>query len=106
MDAKPLYEEVKVTASQLLLTVRKLLQDTSVRRIVIKNASGRPIIDLPLFLGVFAVLLLPLWSLVAVIAGSAGGYTVAVEREPEPPAEGTTPPPVEATRPPSDRPQA
>ena len=100
MDKMPL-EELKTTATELLGTLRKLLKDTSVRRVLIKHPDGKVIVDLPLFLGLASALFLPLWTMIALIAGTSGGYTISVERDPGGEAEHGVPPsgPTDAPRP-------
>lgn len=83
---KPTPEEIKATASELLGTLRKLLQDATVRRIVVKSREGRTILDVPLSLGVLGLVVLPFWVGALLLAGTAGGYTIQVEREGEPAA--------------------
>lgn len=82
----PIPEEIKTTASELLGTLRKLIADTSVRRIVVRSGSGRTVLDVPLSLGVVGLIAVPFWVGAALLVGTAGGYSIQVEREGEPAA--------------------
>ena len=41
------WEELKVTGDQLVDTVKRLVQEGNVRRIVIKNAEGQTYMEIP-----------------------------------------------------------
>ena len=74
-------EEIKVAGSKLKSTLKNIIREGNVRRIVIKNASGRTVLDVPLSAGVVGAALLPLWAAVAGIAALAANYTIVVERD-------------------------
>lgn len=75
-------EEIKVTGGKLLETVRNVVRAGNVRRVVIRNAAGRTVLDVPLTAGVAGAVLLPLWAAVGGLAALAAHYTVMVERDP------------------------
>lgn len=75
-------EEIKVTGGKLLETVKNLVRAGNVRRVVIRNAAGRTVLDVPLTAGVAGAVLLPLWAAVGGLAALAAHYTVVVERDP------------------------
>lgn len=84
-------EEIRVEAGELADTVKGLVREGNVRHIVIRNAEGRTVLDLPLNAGLVGAVLLPFWAGIASLAAYAARYTVVVERtEPAPPA--TQPP--------------
>lgn len=73
-------EEIKVTGAKLLSTVKGIVRAGNVRRVVIKNASGRTVLDMPLAAGVVGAVLLPFWAAIGGLAALAADYTVVVER--------------------------
>lgn len=73
-------EEVKVSGKRLLETLKEIVHQGNVRRIVIKNAEGRTVLDVPLTAGVVGAALLPFWAAVGGIAALTVHYTVVVER--------------------------
>ena len=81
-------EELKVSGHQLLGTLKRIVREGNVRRIVIRNAGGRTVLDIPLNAGLVGAALLPFWAAVGGLAAIAASYTVVVERadEPKPPA--------------------
>jgi hypothetical protein len=81
-------EEIQVGASKLLSTIKGNIREGRVRRVIVKNASGRTVLDVPLAAGAVGAVLLPVWAAIGGLAALAAHYTVVVEREtpPGPPA--------------------
>lgn len=83
-DAHALYEEFKVTGSDLLNTVRELISEGNVRRVVLKNQTGTTLLDIPLTAGVAATIVTAAFSPVLVAVGAIAGLltqvTVGVDR--------------------------
>ncbi len=74
-------EEHKVSGRNLLDRVKQIVHEGNVRRITIKNAKGKSVLEIPLTIGVVGVVLLPVWAAVAGIAALASDYTLVVEKE-------------------------
>jgi Domain of unknown function (DUF4342) len=83
------WEELKVTGDQLVDTVKKLVQEGNVRRIVIKNAEGQTYMEIPLTVGVVGAVLIPLWAALGALAAIASGLSIAIERSDKPEAGGS-----------------
>jgi integral membrane sensor domain MASE1 len=75
-------DEIKVTAGKLKDTLKSLIREGNVRRVVIRNAQGRTLLDMPLTAGVAGAVFAPFWMAVAGVVALAKEFTVAVEREP------------------------
>ena len=75
-------DEIKVTAGKLKATLKALIREGNVRRVVIRNAQGRTLLDMPLAAGVAGVVLAPFWVAVAGVVALAKEFTVVVERDP------------------------
>jgi hypothetical protein len=91
-DDNTRWEELKVTGDQLVSTVKELVREGNVRRIVIKNDEGHTYLEIPLTVGVVGALLLPVLAAVGALAAVASGLTISVERivpPPPPPADPT-----------------
>ena len=71
-----------MTAGKLKETLRALVREGNVRRVVIRNAQGRTLLDMPLTAGVAGAVFAPFWVAVAGIVALAKEFTVAVERDP------------------------
>jgi len=68
-------EEFKVSGEDLLKSVKKLIAEGNVRRIIIKSKEGKEIMELPLTIGVVGALIAP------VLAALVTECTILVERE-------------------------
>lgn len=74
-------EEIKVAGDKLKATLKKLIREGNVRRVIVRNSTGRTLIDMPLSAGLAGVVLLPLWAAVASIVALAKEFTIVVERD-------------------------
>lgn len=74
-------EEHKVSGRNLLDRVKQIIHEGNVRRITIKNAAGKSLLEIPLTVGVVGAVLLPVWAAVGAIAALAADYTLVVEKE-------------------------
>jgi hypothetical protein len=77
----PFTEEINVAGSKLKSTLKNIIREGNVRRIVVKNSYGRTLLDMPLAAGVAGAVLLPIWAAVAGIAALAASYTIVIERD-------------------------
>lgn len=79
-------ETMRVGSDQVVATVKKLMKEATVRRIIIKNAQGRTLLEAPVALGVAGVLLAPFWAGLGVVAALVTDCSIVVERVAEEPA--------------------
>jgi hypothetical protein len=77
------WEEVKVAGDQLVETVKKLVHEGNVRRIIIKDEQGHTFMEIPLTVGVVGAVLLPIWAALGALAALVTGFKIAIERVPE-----------------------
>ena len=75
----PRTEEFKVSGANLKAKLKEVIRKGTVRRVVIKNAQGRTVLDIPLTAGILGAALLPFWAAVGGIAALASDYTIMVE---------------------------
>ena len=73
-------EELSATGDELIDRVKGLVTEGNVRRIIIKQ-DNRTLVELPLTIGVFGVLLAPQLAAIGAIAALVTRCTIAVERE-------------------------
>lgn len=74
-------EEFVVAGEELVDTVKELIHEANVRRIIVKNEEKRVLLEIPLVLGVAGILMLPaVYSALALIAALVTDCTIAVER--------------------------
>ncbi len=81
MDEKKVRtEEFEVSGEKLMAEVKKLLHEGNIRRITVKNESGKSLIEIPLTVGVAAAVLLPVVAAVGAIGALVAKATIAVEK--------------------------
>ncbi len=74
-------EEISVAGGKLKATLKTILREGNVRRVMVQNASGRTILDLPLSAGLVGAALLPVWAALGGIAALAANYKIVVVRD-------------------------
>ena len=79
MATKPT-EEFTVSGEELLAKVKSLINEGNIRRIIIKDESGKVLVELPLTIGVVGALIAPVLAAVGAIAALVTKYTIVVER--------------------------
>jgi len=73
-------------ARSLTDTIDKLIREGNVRRIVVRDDKGRTVLDLPLTVGLVAVVMAPMITMAGAAIGLVGGWSIEVRREPAPPS--------------------
>lgn len=86
MDSKTFAEEIKIAAHELVETIKKLIHEGNVRRIIIKDEHGRTFVEIPVTVAAIGALLAPILAAVAALATMAVKFTVVVEKTNEPQA--------------------
>lgn len=79
-EGKAWSEEFIVAGEDLVATVKKLVREVTVRRLVVKNEKMRLHLEIPLALGVVGIAWLPVYSAIALIAALVTDCTILVER--------------------------
>ena len=74
-------EEFKVSADDLIKSVKKLIHEGNVRKILIKDEKGKTLIEIPVTIGVVGTILAPWLAALGVIGALATNCTIVVERE-------------------------
>ena len=73
-------EEFTVSSDDLVKTVKKLLHEGNVRRIIIKDEKGKILLDLPVTVGLIGAVIAPWLAALGVIGAIATKCTIVVER--------------------------
>ena len=73
-------EEFQVNGEMLLAKIKELIHQGNIRRVIIKDESGRTVIDIPLTIGVVGVFLAPQLAAIGSIAALVTNATVIIER--------------------------
>ena len=82
MDMDQIVEQFKVAGKDLADTVRKLIHEGNVRRIIIKNEQGHTFMEIPLSVATVSLILAPVLAAVGAIAALVANFHVYVERTP------------------------
>lgn len=73
-------DEFSVTGEQAVDFIKKILHEGNIRRIVLKNESGKTLLEIPVTIGVVGALLLPVWAAVGAAAALVAKMTIVIER--------------------------
>ena len=73
-------EEFQVNGDEIIAKIKELVHQGNIRRIILKNESGRTLIDVPLTLGVVGALLAPQLAAIGAIAALIAKGTIVVEK--------------------------
>ena len=74
-------EKIDVKSGHLVEKIKELVHEGNVRRIIIKNSDGKPVIEVPVTVGVVGFLVAPAIAAIAAVAAYAADYSIEVERE-------------------------
>jgi len=77
--------EFKISGENLLKKVKELIDEGNVRKITIKDKTGKELITFPLTVGVVGTVLAPVLAAVGALAALIGECTITVEREEQSP---------------------
>ncbi|MBI5038019.1 MAG: DUF4342 domain-containing protein [Candidatus Kerfeldbacteria bacterium] len=67
-DEKTFKEEIKVTGEQLVETVKKLVHEANVRKLIIKDDKGNQILEIPVSFASVGTIILPMLAAVGALA--------------------------------------
>jgi hypothetical protein len=74
-------ERIEVKGEHLVAKVKELIHDGSTQRIVFNDADGKPVLDMPMSVGVIGLLLAPKLTAVGTLGALASNYSIDVERQ-------------------------
>lgn len=80
-------EEFKVSGSDIIDTVKRVVAEGNARRIIIKNEAGETLIEFPLTIGAIGALIAPVLAAVGAVAALVTKCTIVVERRDDVPAK-------------------
>ena len=59
---------------------KELIHEGNVRRLLVKNAQGVTLIEVPLTIGVVGAVLVPVWAAIGAIAAIVSDATIVIEK--------------------------
>lgn len=84
-------EEFKVSGSDVVDAVKRILAQGNARRIIIKSEAGETLVEFPLTIGAIGALIAPVLAAVGAIAALVTRCTIVVERRDDVPPKGASP---------------
>jgi Domain of unknown function (DUF4342) len=79
--AKTTKESFSINGEQLLNKVKELIKEGNVRKITIKDKSGKEMMSFPVTVGLVGAIFAPVLAAIGALAALIGECTVSVERE-------------------------
>lgn len=76
-------EEFRVNGEELIAKVKNLINQGNIRRVIIKDKTGKVIFEIPLTFGVVGALIAPQLAALGAIAALLSEATVVVEKAEE-----------------------
>jgi hypothetical protein len=73
-------EEFKVSGGEIINKVKEVIHEGNVRRIILKDDSGRTFMEIPLTVGVVGAVFAPVLAAVGAVAALASNMTIVVEK--------------------------
>jgi hypothetical protein len=73
-------EEFSVNGDEILAKVKELIREGNIRRVIIKEKTGRILVEFPLTLGVVGAALAPVLVAVGAVAALVSEATIVVEK--------------------------
>jgi hypothetical protein len=77
-------EEFSVNGDEILAKVKELIREGNIRRVIIKDKTGRILVEFPLTLGVVGAALAPVLVAVGAVAALVSEATIVVEKVEQP----------------------
>lgn len=74
-------EEFKVSGEAIVTKVKELIREGNIRRITVKNDTGKVLLEIPLTVGIVGTLLLPQLAALGALGALIANLTIAIERE-------------------------
>ena len=74
-------EELKVSSDDLEKTIKKLLHEGNIRRIIIKDEKGKVLLEMPATIGVIGAVLAPWLAALGVIGAMVTNCTIVIEKK-------------------------
>ena len=78
--AAPPSQEFHVSGEHIIEKIKELVNEGNVRKVIVRHADGRTLVEFPLTVGVVGALLLPMWAALGAIIALVADLTIVVEK--------------------------
>jgi hypothetical protein len=79
-EKKTRTEEFKLHGDEILNKLKELLHQGNIRRIILKDESGKTFLEIPLTVGVVGAIVIPVWAAIGAVAALVSKLTVVIEK--------------------------
>lgn len=73
-------EEFKISGEDIMAKIREIIEEGNARRIILRNADGHNLIEVPLAVGLVGAALLPIYAALGAAVALAANLTIVVEK--------------------------
>lgn len=73
-------EEFKLEGEKVLAKIKELIHEGNIRRVIIKDKDGKPLMEIPMTFGVVGMLIAPQLAAIGAIAALLTEATIVVEK--------------------------
>jgi len=77
---QPRTEEFKVTGGEILDKIKEIIHEGNIRRIILKDESGKVFMEIPLTVGIIGAALVPVLAAIGAVAALVSKLTIVVEK--------------------------
>jgi Domain of unknown function (DUF4342) len=74
-------QRIDVKGEHLIGKIKELIHEGNVQRIVINDTEGKPVLDMPVTVGVIGLLVAPSITAIGTLGALASHYSIDVERQ-------------------------
>ena len=79
-DRKTHSEEFKISGNEILNKIKELIHEGNIRRIILKDESGKTFLEIPLTVGLVGAALAPILAAIGAAAALVTKMTIVVEK--------------------------
>jgi hypothetical protein len=79
-NGKTRTEEFKLAGGEILTKVKEIIREGNIRRIILKDESGKTFIEIPLTVGIVGAAFMPVLAAIGTIAALVSNLTIVVEK--------------------------
>jgi len=76
-------EEFKISGNEILNKIKELIHEGNIRRIILKDESGKTFLEIPLTVGLVGAALAPILAAIGAAAALVTKMTIVVEKTDE-----------------------
>jgi hypothetical protein len=78
--SKTRFEEFKISGGQIVDKIKELIHEGNIRRIILKDESGKTFLEIPLTVGLVGAALAPILAAIGAAAALVTKMTIVVEK--------------------------